>query len=410
MLTNEWGGGHQLKDIGREEGSTEKTQIVSSEEKMLEKDEKRDGQHALTKDTEKNNNHIGMEEALSSSESHFEAGKSEGRGLQKGDKSHMSGTNAEMRTDDQLVLTKQTDMLNRDSGMEEALSSLDTNFQKDATETTLDESPMSDTKAEMADGQLTQTEDTDVDDMKYTLSGTTAEVADGQLTRTENTDVENRGNLRKRGVEADKKKTRGVKRRRQSVNSNSETKERKREIRKKAKKLQKVQGKGKRKRSKKYLENENLQLKLEIAKLKAQSKKKIKRVKKRKRVIKGQGKEPQGNKVRTNCGGVSSRDPECSEKWATFTSVSLGLAPTVIKQVDKNTCTFLPDSNLQVNSILASDRTLRRKKSKKDDFLEHQRILQQALAANPCDGGNTNGKPPPPCLPDNMCFQICLRP
>ena len=49
---------------------------------------------------------------------------------------------------------------------------------------------------------------------------------------------------------------------------------------------------------------------------------------------------------------------------------------------------------LQVNSILASDRTLTRKKSKKDDFLEHQSILQQALAANPCDGSNANGKLP----------------
>ena len=51
---------------------------------------------------------------------------------------------------------------------------------------------------------------------------------------------------------------------------------------------------------------------------------------------------------------------------------------------------------LQVNSILASDRTLTRKKSKKDDFLEHQSILQHALAANPCDGSNANGKPPNP--------------
>ena len=53
-------------------------------------------------------------------------------------------------------------------------------------------------------------------------------------------------------------------------------------------------------------------------------------------------------------------------------------------------------TQIQVNSILASDRTLRRKKSKKDDFLEHQRILQQVLAANPCDKGNANGKPPSP--------------
>ena len=165
---------------------------------------------------------------------------------------------------------------------------IDKGLQKDDMENTLDESHMSDTKAEMADGQFTL---------------------------TENTDVENHGNLRKRGFEADEIKTREVKRRK-SVNSNSETKERK-----KAKKLRKVRGKGKRKSSKKYLEKEILELKLEIAKLKAQSEKKIKRAKNRKRVIKGQGKE--------------IRDTECSEKWATFTSVSLGPAPIVIKQVDK---------------------------------------------------------------------------
>ena len=51
-------------------------------------------------------------------------------------------------------------------------------------------------------------------------------------------------------------------------------------------------------------------------------------------------------------------------------------------------------TQFQVNSILASDRTLIKKKSKQDDFLEHQSILQQALIANPCDGGNANGKPP----------------
>ena len=53
-------------------------------------------------------------------------------------------------------------------------------------------------------------------------------------------------------------------------------------------------------------------------------------------------------------------------------------------------------TQFQVNSILASDRTLIKKKSKQDDFLEHQSILQQALIANPCDDGNANGKPPTP--------------
>ena len=66
-------------------------------------------------------------------------------------------------------------------------------------------------------------------------------------------------------------------------------------------------------------------------------------------------------------------------------------------------------TELQVNSILASDRTLTRKKSKKDDFLEHQSILQHALAANPCDGSNANGEPPQPhnnCLHDPCVSEL----
>ena len=64
----------------------------------------------------------------------------------------------------------------------------------------------------------------------------------------------------------------------------------------------------------------------------------------------------------------------------------------------------------QVNSIIASDKTLIRKKSKQDDFLEHQRILQQALSANPCDGGNADGKPTAQPLPDFKLFQVYLTP
>ena len=61
-------------------------------------------------------------------------------------------------------------------------------------------------------------------------------------------------------------------------------------------------------------------------------------------------------------------------------------------------------TQFQVNSILASDKILRKKKSKQDDFLEHQSILQQALTANPCDGGNANGKPTPQSLADFKAF------
>ena len=68
-------------------------------------------------------------------------------------------------------------------------------------------------------------------------------------------------------------------------------------------------------------------------------------------------------------------------------------------------------TQFQVNSILASDRTLIKKKSKQDDFLEHQSILQQALTAKPCDDGNANGKPPTPQpLTDFKLFQVYLTP
>ena len=137
------------------------------------------------------------------------------------------------------------------------------------------------------------------------------------------------------------------------------------------------------------------------AKKKQAKKRKGKQTKKRKKQQKS------GTKMKSK---RNIRDTECIEKWAAYTSVVIGLAPTVIKQVDK--CLFLQImKQFQVNSILASDKTLRRKKSKQDDFLEHQSILQQALTANPCDGGNANGKSPTPqSLSDLKLFQVCLTP
>ena len=41
----------------------------------------------------------------------------------------------------------------------------------------------------------------------------------------------------------------------------------------------------------------------------------------------------------------------------------------------------------QVNSIVASERTVVRKKAKKDDFLPQLKILRDALAGNNCEGG-----------------------
>ena len=217
-----------------------------------------------------------------------------------------------------------------------------------------------------------------------------------------------------RDVETYKKSNKEVKRSQQSkksgkpvANKRQKIKHRKQEIRKnleKARKIHKIEGKGRRKNSKTNLEKENLQLKLEIAKVKKQReklKKKIKRAKQRKK------KEKHGTDINANFGRVSSRATECSEQWAIFTSVGLGLAPTVIKQVEN--CFYISTIQLQVNSILASDRTLIRKRSKKDDFLEHQSILQKALSGDPCNGSNAYGNPPP-FKPNAVYIQIYLRP
>ena len=123
----------------------------------------------------------------------------------------------------------------------------------------------------------------------------------------------------------------------------------------------------------KCLEKKRLQLKAKVDKLK-EHRSKIRQEIKSSNKRKFHGKELNGKET--------SRDTECcNDKWANYTSLVIGLAPYVIKQV---------------NSILVSDRTLIKKKSKQDDFLEHQRILQQALTAKPCDDGNANGKPPTP--------------
>ena len=53
---------------------------------------------------------------------------------------------------------------------------------------------------------------------------------------------------------------------------------------------------------------------------------------------------------------------------------------------------FLITAHFQANSILASDRTISKKVSKKDDFLEDENILNQALTANPCDGSTASGE------------------
>ena len=158
----------------------------------------------------------------------------------------------------------------------------------------------------------------------------------------------------------------------------------------------------------KCFEKKILRLKAKVEKLREQRLKMIKEVK-RANKRKCPGKDAQEKAIGTISG--ETRDTECNDKWAAFTSVGLGLASTVIKQVGKlHFCQIM--TQFQVNSILVSDKTLIKKKSKQDDFLEHRRILQQALTVNPCDVGNANGKPPTNqlCFRDFKIFQVYLTP
>ena len=212
---------------------------------------------------------------------------------------------------------------------------------------------------------------------------------------------DNNGIFRERGVEPDRKTKKRVKRKRQFVKSgvakpatDQVGAKRFRENAKKKKKLHKGRQQGKRKSSNRHRKKEKVEIKIEGKQIEdpgKKAKKQMNRANQKKRVIKGRRvKEFQENEP--NC-GRSSRDTECIDKWAAYTSLGLTLAPSVIKQVSNFFfltffCTFL-----QVNSILASDRTVIRKKAKKDDFLEHHRILQQALAANLCNGGKESTSP-----------------
>ena len=183
-----------------------------------------------------------------------------------------------------------------------------------------------------------------------------------------------------------------------SASDQAKRKQTQRQNANKRRKLQKSRQNGK--SIKIYRKKEKVRMKVKGTsnkELREKPKKDNKRANQKKRVKDLPGKKVQGK----NC-GRSLRDTECFEKWAEYTSVGLALAPTVIKQVNK----FFHISShfLQVNSILSSDRTLIRKKAKKDDFLEHQSILQRALAANPCNGSKEStsayGKPTPlrpPC-------------
>ena len=147
---------------------------------------------------------------------------------------------------------------------------------------------------------------------------------------------DNHEKLRKRGVEDGKSKKRpGIPKRIADV-IGAKKKKGKHAIAKKgkgkdAKKTKKQQKTGPKKKSRsqmcdtKCLEKKRLQLKAKVEKLKKQRSKIRKEIKSSKKF---HGKEHKGKET--------SRDTECcNDKWAAYTSLGLGLAPNVIKQVGK---------------------------------------------------------------------------
>ena len=84
----------------------------------------------------------------------------------------------------------------------------------------------------------------------------------------------------------------------------------------------------------KYLEKKRLQLKEKAAELKEQ-RSEIKRTIKRAKQKKCPGKEVQKKEINSGIGGNSTNTEGCNDKWAAYTSVGIGQAPNVIKQVEK---------------------------------------------------------------------------
>ena len=80
----------------------------------------------------------------------------------------------------------------------------------------------------------------------------------------------------------------------------------------------------------KYLEKKRLQLKVKAAKLK-EMKRSIKSAQQKK----CPGKEVQKKEISSSIGENSRNTEGCNDKWAAYTSVVIGQAPNVIKQVDK---------------------------------------------------------------------------
>ena len=134
---------------------------------------------------------------------------------------------------------------------------------------------------------------------------------------------DNHEKLRKRGVEDNKtKKKSGIPK---PVADEIGAKKRKRKG-KQAKKTKKQQKTRPKKKSKsqmcdnKYLEKKRLQLKAKAVKLKEQ---------------RSMMKKVQEKSIDTSSGGNLRATECCNDKWANYTSLVIGLAPNVIKQVGK---------------------------------------------------------------------------
>ena len=132
----------------------------------------------------------------------------------------------------------------------------------------------------------------------------------------------------------------------------------------------------------KDLRRQNKRMKTVIEKLERKNRKKL-----------NKSKESKGKRIKSDNARKCRNTEGCNEKWATFSSAAIGPAAAIIKQVRELFYVFLITNHFQANSIIASDRTIAKKKSKKDDFLEDENILKQALTANPCDGSTASGEP-----------------
>ena len=147
--------------------------------------------------------------------------------------------------------------------------------------------------------------------------------------------------LSKRGVEDGKKKPGTSKHVADEIRAKKEKEKKKEKHAKKTKESPKTWPKLKSKSQmcdNKYLEKKRLKLKVKAAKLKEQRSKMRKAMQSAKNKRKCSGKEVQEKAISH---GGNSRDTECcNNKWAAYTSLGLGLAPVVIKQVDNFSSSF----------------------------------------------------------------------